>query len=136
MISPTPIELPSLDYARMNTRSDHRFVYGVGLRGERGFYDQLVKIDLATRSTSTWHSPGCYPGEGVFVGRPGRRDEDDGVILSVVLDSTRGGSFLLVRDAGSFAELARAELPHPVLFGYHGQFYDDLGTPRPAESPG
>jgi beta,beta-carotene 9',10'-dioxygenase len=135
VISPTAIELPSLDYARMNTRPDHRFVYGVGLRGERGFYDQLVKIDLATRSTSTWHAPGCYPGEGVFVGRPGRRDEDDGVILSVVLDSTRGGSFLLVLDAGSFTELARAELPHPVLFGYHGQFYDDLGAPRSAESP-
>jgi carotenoid cleavage dioxygenase-like enzyme len=112
----------------MNTRPDHRFVYGVGLRGERGFYDQLVKVDISTRTTATWHEPGCYPGEAVFVGRPGRQAEDDGVVLSVVLDSGRGTSFLLVLEASSFTEMARAELPHPVLFGYHGQFYDDLLT--------
>ncbi len=129
LLSPTPIELPSLDYARMNTSPEHRYVYGVGLSGERGFYDQLVKVDVAQGSTRTWSQPGCYPGEGVFVGRPGREAEDDGVLLSVVLDSQRGISFLLVLDAASLAELARAELPHPVLFGYHGQFFDDLVGP-------
>lgn len=122
-LSETAIELPSLDYSRMNTSPEHRYVYGVGLRAERGFYDQLVKVDVSTRTTSTWHAPGCYPGEGVFVGRPGRVAEDDGVVLSVVLDAQRGTSFLLVLDASSFIEVARAELPHPVLFGYHGQFF-------------
>ncbi len=122
----TAIELPSLDYARMNTSPEHRYVYGVGLRAERGFYDQLVKVDVSDRTASTWHEPGCYPGEGVFVGRPGRAAEDDGVVLSVVLDAQRGTSFLLVLDAATFTEVARAELPHAVLFGYHGQFYDDL----------
>ena len=134
-LSPTAIELPNLDYARMNTRADHRYVYGIGLRGERGFYDQLVKIDLAERSTTTWHEAGCYPGEGVFVGRPGRTDEDDGVVLSVVLDARRGVSFLLVLDAATFTEVARAELPHPVLFGYHGQFYGDLRPSSTAPQP-
>ncbi len=131
LLSPTAIELPSLDYARRNTSPEHRYVYGVGLRAERGFYDQLVKVDLQERTTSTWHEPGCYPGEGVFVGRPGRAAEDDGVVLSVVLDAHRGISFLLVLAAGTFTEVARAELPHPVLFGYHGQFYDDLVVPAP-----
>lgn len=126
-LSPTAIELPSIDYARMNTAREYRYVYGVGLRGERGFYDQLVKVDVAEGSTTIWSEADCYPGEGVFVGRPGRTDEDDGVVLSVVLDAVRGASFLLVVDAATFTELARAELPHPVLFGYHGQFYDDLG---------
>jgi len=125
----TAIELPSLDYARMNTRAELRYVYGVGLRSERGFYDQLVKIDVASGESRTWHEPDCYPGEGVFVGRPGRTAEDDGVVLSVVLDAERGLSFLLVLDAARFTEVARAELPHPVLFGYHGQFYDDLPGP-------
>ncbi|MGZ8805223.1 MAG: carotenoid oxygenase family protein [Microbacterium sp.] len=133
VISPTGIELPSMDYARRNTSPDLRFVYGVGVRGDRGFYDQLVKIDVDARTTATWYEPGCYPGEGVFVGRPGRKAEDDGVVLSVVLDAARGTSFLLVLDAGSFSEIARAELPHPVLLGYHGQFYDDL--PGPGASP-
>lgn len=131
----TAIELPNLDYPRMNTNPEHRFVYGVGLRAERGFYDQLVKVDLSTGGSVTWHEPGCYPGEGVFVGRPGRVAEDDGVVLSVVLDAGRGISFLLVLDAASFAEVARAELAHPVLFGYHGQFYDDLHVPPAATQP-
>jgi beta,beta-carotene 9',10'-dioxygenase len=126
LLSPTGIELPSTDYARRNTSPALRYVYGVGVRGDRGFYDQLVKIDVEARSTLTWFEAGCYPGEGVFVGRPGRDAEDDGVILSVVLDAERGTSFLLVLDAATFTEIARAELPHPVLLGYHGQFYDDL----------
>ncbi len=129
VISPTGIELPSIDYARRNTSPELRYVYGVGVRGERGFYDRLVKIDVAERSTASWSEEGCYPGEGVFVGRPGREVEDDGVVLSVVLDAVRGTSFLLVLDAATFTEIARAELPHPVLLGYHGQFYGDL---RPA----
>lgn len=125
-LSATGIELPSIDYARRNTSPELRYVYGVGVRGDRGFYDRLVKIDVETRSTVTWDEAGCYPGEGVFVGRPDRVAEDDGVVLSVVLDAERGTSFLLVLDAASFTEIARAELPHPVLLGYHGQFYDDL----------
>jgi carotenoid cleavage dioxygenase-like enzyme len=132
-LSPTAIELPSLDYARMNTRADHRYVYGVGLSGARGFYDQLVKIDTLERTTAVWREEGCYPGEGVFAGRPGREAEDDGVILSVVLDAARGTSFLLVLDAASFTEIARAELPHPVLLGYHGQFYADPGQVLPSQ---
>ncbi len=129
VLSTTNIELPSIDYARRNTSPQLRYVYGVSVRGERGFYDQLVKIDVDARNTLTWHQADCYPGEGVYVGRPGRSAEDDGVVLSVVLDAVRGTSFLLVLDAATFTEVARAELPHPVLLGYHGQFYDDLLVP-------
>ncbi len=125
VLSPTAIELPSIDYGRMNTDPGLRYVYGMGIREGGGFYDQLVKIDVAEAGTRTWHEPGCYPGEGVFAGRPGRSAEDDGVLLSVVLDAERGTSFLLVLDARTMLEVARAELPHPVLLGYHGQFYED-----------
>ena len=44
------------------------------------------------------------------------------MLLSVVLDSERGGSFLLVLDAATLDELARAEAPHHIPFGFHGQF--------------
>jgi beta,beta-carotene 9',10'-dioxygenase len=129
-LSRTAIELPTIDYARMNAAPELRCVYGVGLSGSHGFYDRLVKVDAQHGDSQIWEEDGCYPGEGVFVGRPGREAEDDGVVLSVVLDAVRGVSFLLVLDAASLAELARAELPHPVLFGYHGQFYDGLLTPQ------
>jgi len=123
VVSPTSLELPNIDYARRNTSADLRFVYGVGVRSGRGFYDRLVKVDVADGASLEWHETDCFPGEGVFVGRPGRSAEDDGVVMSVVLDAARGTSFLLVLDAATFAEVARAELPHPVLLGYHGQFY-------------
>ena len=55
---------------------------------------------------------------------PARRGEDDGVLLSVVLDGNEGRSFLLVLDAATLGEVARARLPHHVPLGFHGHFYD------------
>jgi beta,beta-carotene 9',10'-dioxygenase len=69
-----------------------------------------------------WSEDGCFPGEPVFVASPDAREEDDGVLLSVVLDGHTGRSFLLVLDAHSLDELARAEVPHHIPFGFHGQF--------------
>ena len=65
---------------------------------------------------------GCYPGEPVFVSGPQARDEDEGVVLSVVLDADRGNSFLLILDAQSFGEVARAEVPQHIPFGFHGEY--------------
>jgi carotenoid cleavage dioxygenase-like enzyme len=48
------------------------------------------------------------------------------VILSVVLDARQGRSFLLVLDARSFEEVARAGAPHVIPFGFHGAYFDDL----------
>jgi carotenoid cleavage dioxygenase-like enzyme len=61
----------------------------------------------------------------VFAGRPGRDSEDDGAVLSVVFDSSTARSFLLVLDAETFEERARAEVPHHVPIGFHGQFMRD-----------
>ena len=58
----------------------------------------------------------------MFVADPGAKAEDAGVLLSVVLDADQGASFLLVLDAASLDEIARAEAPHHIPFGFHGQF--------------
>lgn len=121
-LSSINLELPSFDYTGFNTSEKLSFVYGISNKSEMGFYDQLVKINLGDGSYLTWHEEGCYPGEAVFVGRPGRSTEDDGILLSVVLDSRKGNSFLLVLDARDLKEIARAFLDHPILFGYHGIF--------------
>jgi beta,beta-carotene 9',10'-dioxygenase len=116
------IELPRIDYGRVNTKP-YRYVYACGQRPEQpDWLNELVKFDTRERELATWHEPGCYPGEPVFVGRPRRDREDDGAILSVVFDSTASRSFLLVLDAESFEEKARAEAPHHVPIGFHGQF--------------
>ena len=44
------------------------------------------------------------------------------MILSVVLDAARERSFLLVLDAAGMTELARAEAPHHIPYGFHGDF--------------
>ena len=37
---------------------------------------------------------------------------------------TQGRSYLLVLDARSLDEIGRAYVPHPILFGYHGEFFE------------
>lgn len=112
-------ELPRIDYGRRNTH-DYQYAYGVGGGGD--WIDRLVKVDVRDGTRGEWHEDGCYPGEPVFVREPGRDDEDAGVALSVVLDARGGRSFLLVLDAHSFEEVARAEAPHHIPFGFHGQY--------------
>jgi beta,beta-carotene 9',10'-dioxygenase len=128
VISNSCMELANFDYAHFNMDGNYRFVYAASIQPEirQGFYNQILKIDIQTRIEQTWHQAACYPGEPIFVGRPGRVAEDDGVILSVVLDSQKGNSFLLILDANTFEELARAEIPQAILFGYHGGYFPEV----------
>ncbi len=115
------VELPRIDYGRRNAR-DYGYAYFAGWGEEGDWIDRLVKVDVRDGSRSEWSASGCYPGEPIFVREPGNDAEDGGVILSVVLDAAAGRSFLLVLDAGSFEELARAEAPHHIPFGFHGEY--------------
>ena len=84
-------------------------------------------IDVASGATREWWAEHCFPGEPVFVPVPGRTAEGDGVLLSVVLDARRGTSFLLVLDAQTLSEIARAECPHHIPFGFHGSYFPERG---------
>jgi len=119
------LELPRFDYSALNMNSSYQYVYGVSVNRKNpfSFYNQMVRIDLKNATSKLWFEKGCFPGEPVFIGKPGKRQEDDGVIVSIVLNETKGNSFLLVLNASTFTEIARAEIPHPVLFGYHGEFF-------------
>jgi carotenoid cleavage dioxygenase-like enzyme len=108
------LELPRIDYARRNTR-DYSYAYFAG-SGD-GWIDRLVKVDVRDGSRSEWSADGCYPGEPVYVG-----EHDEGVLLSIVLDARRETSFLLVLDAVTLDEVARAEVPHAIPFHFHGDF--------------
>ncbi len=127
LLSEACIELPSYDYAYYHGRSDYRYIYGCGINPARGneFYNQIVKIDIETGKHVNWFKENNFPGEAVFVPKPGRIAEDDGVLLSVVLDADSGHSYLLVLDAGTMKEIALATLPHAILFGYHGTFFNN-----------
>lgn len=117
------LELPRIDYGRQNERR-HRYVWGIE-PGEGGFVERIVKVDVDDGDGIAWSRPGNYPSEPVFVARPGGKAEDDGVLLSVVLDAERATSSLLVLDAASLEEIASAEVPHHIPFSFHGQFMQD-----------
>jgi carotenoid cleavage dioxygenase-like enzyme len=114
------LDLPRIDYGRCNGRP-YRYAWGVGTDGA-GFFDRIVRADLDDRSCLAWSEPDCWPGEPVFVARPGVRGEGEGVLLSVVLDGAAGTSFLLVLDAATLSEVGRATVPHHIPFGFHGQY--------------
>ena len=113
------LELPRINYGRHNERP-YRYVWGIDQK--TGWLDRIVKVDVAERRTIEWREDGCSPGEPVFVSAPDAKAEDDGVLLSVVFDSRSGRSFMLVLDAADLSELARAEAPHHIPYGFHGQF--------------
>jgi beta,beta-carotene 9',10'-dioxygenase len=122
LVAEPAIELPRIHYRRHNGRP-YRFAYGAGAGDDSAFLDAIVKVDVDAGSATTWHEPGTYPGEPVFVPAPAADTEDDGVLLSVVLDPQRADSFLLVLDATDLREVARARVPHHIPFGFHGQFF-------------
>lgn len=122
---------PSLELPRIHDAyagRAYRYAYGVGAHAPGHFQDQLVKVDVETGDAQTWHEPGTYAGEAIFVPHPRASErgdaEDDGVVLSVVLDAERETSFLLVLDAATFDEIARAEAPHAIPFGLHGAYWE------------
>jgi carotenoid cleavage dioxygenase-like enzyme len=114
------LELPRIAYGTRNERP-YRYVWGNGT-GAGGWLERISKVDTESGHTHTWSQPGCYPGEPVFVAAPGGENEDQGALLSVVLDADAQRSFLLVLDAANLDELARAEVPHHIPFSFHGQF--------------
>lgn len=122
-LSEEPFELPRIDYRRVNGRP-YRYTYGT--RGN-AFFDGIVKVDVQTGESLHWAEDGAFPGEPVYVPRPGGDAEDDGVLLSVVLEPDRGASSLLVLDAEDLEVVARARVPHHIPFGFHGQFFGATG---------
>jgi beta,beta-carotene 9',10'-dioxygenase len=113
------LELPRINYGRHNERP-YRYVWGNDMTA--GWFDRIVKVDTEGGETTGWSEDGCSPGEPVFVGAPDSESEDAGVLLSVVFDARSGNSFMLVLDAADMSELARAEAPHHIPYGFHGQF--------------
>ncbi|KAK2750024.1 hypothetical protein FQN55_002742 [Onygenales sp. PD_40] len=117
-------ELPTLNPGYIT--KPHRYVYGVTDTGKSSFLDGIVKIDTVTKKAVHWNYQGQNAGEPIFVprklaaGEEGQLDEDDGVLLSVVLDGFTGTSYLLVLDAKSMTEVGRAEVNGAIGFGFHG----------------
>lgn len=117
------MELPTVNPSYLTHR--HRYTYGCADRLKSSFFDGIVKFDNVTRTSVFWEVEGHTPGEAIFVADPEGSAEDDGVLLSVVLDGYSEKSYLLVLDARSLREVGRASMEGPMSFGFHGAYKSD-----------
>jgi len=102
----------------------HRYVYGVGNETNPpcDMPNALVKFDTEDGEATVRDGDG-YPSEPVFVPEPDGESEDEGVVLTVVLEPDEGSSSLLVLDAEDMSEVVRVDVGRPVPFGFHGDFW-------------
>ena len=116
----------SCDLPAFNTRfvtKPTRYIYGLSDRGLSTFYDGLVKYDTLTHTPTHWSVDGHSPAEPIFVANPNGTEEDDGVLLSIVLDGRAEKSYLLVVDAKTMKEVGRASMDCVVGLGLHGTYH-------------
>ncbi len=93
-------------------------------------FDGVLKYDLDDgRATRHVWGEERFGSEVVFVARPGAADEDDGWLLSLVLDRAADRSELVVLDARDLAAapLARVRLPRRVPVGFHAHWVPGSG---------
>ncbi|KAJ3172655.1 hypothetical protein HDU88_005985 [Geranomyces variabilis] len=128
------LEFPVINPGRI--MQQHRYAWGLSISPAKRastnmLWDTIVKADLDEKSKKEWSADGCYPSEPVMVPSPWNNEqeidgEDRGVVLSVVLDGPHNSSFLLILDADSMTEIARANLPFHIPFGVHGAWVNQL----------
>lgn len=114
-------ELPTINPAY--ACKSYRYVFSTCNRGLNTVADALVKTDLQTGNAIIWCGlHGHSPGEPIFVAKPGGIHEDDGVLLSIVLDGSAQRSYLLCLDARSMTESGRADADFAIGIGFHGLY--------------
>lgn len=119
-----PVEFPRIN-EQFNAHK-YRYVYLADPRLLKNPQDlrPLYKFDTETQTHLMWQEPGMLPGEPMFIQNPKKKGEDEGVVVSIVLDEMIKNAFLLILDAKTFKELGRVYAPFSIPAGLHGQFFE------------
>ncbi|XP_038142692.1 beta,beta-carotene 15,15'-dioxygenase [Cyprinodon tularosa] len=113
-------ELPRINYDYNGNK--YQFVYG-NIVEKSALSKQIAKFDTKTKTMLYWNEENCWPSEPIFVPRPNGESEDDGVVLSSVINSKPGqSSFLVILDGKTFKEVARAYVNAELYKDMHGIF--------------
>ncbi|XP_019637735.1 PREDICTED: carotenoid isomerooxygenase-like [Branchiostoma belcheri] len=85
----------------------------------------IVKKDLCNngRSDKYWYLPNHYPNEPYFIPEPNAKAEDQGVLVTTVLDGERKESYLLILDAQTLKIINYAYAKTYIPFAIHGRFF-------------
>lgn len=124
-ISDTMVEAPRInDLFYMNKL--YSFVYGWHATRKGNHPNAIAKINVADGSSKLWTEKdnlyGVMMGEAVFVPAPGSTTEDDGVLVASGLHIESERAFVLILNATSMQEIARAYATTHITFGFHSMF--------------
>lgn len=105
----------------------YRYAYSTVAKPGWFLFEGFVKHDLETgEAIEIKLEPGRYGSEAPFAPRIGAVDEDDGYLVSFIIDENRGTSECILIDAKKFADgpVCRIALPHKMSSGTHAHWVD------------
>lgn len=136
----------SLNQPALFRNPTYRYIFGVGGVGkpcpgshipigkltnglkfvQLSLFASLVKTDWETGKALEWYPPNgeTAPCEPIYVPRPGSTEEDDGCVLTIVMDRDGEHSILVCLDAQTMTEVARAHMPQTFSLAPHGTFVE------------
>lgn len=115
----------------------HRFVYLATPRSDGRepeplafpWFHGLAKVDVESGEAQVHdEGPDVFVGQPAFVPRGSGDAEDDGFVLSYVLDTRSGNAGAIVLDATDLTKgpIARLDLGKPLPGGSHAAFFPEL----------
>jgi torulene dioxygenase len=142
------LELPRIS-KYMSMKPGYRYVYATGGNAgaspgtevpigrlgngvkvvQAAFFSCIVKTDWKTGGWIKWQptdGESC-PCEPIFINRPGATQEDDGVVLTIVINKKGTRSILVALRGTDLTEVARADMPQVYGIGPHGSFIETPG---------
>jgi len=127
----SPLKCPPGEFCTLDTRFSMRpytilFAAGPTRTGE--LINRLYRYDFTTDRLIEWSSDNCFPGAPIFVPAAADSQEGEGWLLTIVLDVLAKRSFVLILDAVTMTEQARAWFPYALPFGLHALFVPEEAT--------
>ncbi|UAJ10755.1 carotenoid oxygenase family protein [Glacieibacterium megasporae] len=119
-----------LEFGTINQAyAGHKYRYAYSTTTKPGWFlfNGFVKHDMLTgESTVLQLDEGRYASEAPFAPRVGAIDEDDGYLVSFIIDENRGTSECILIDCKDFAAgpVCRIALPHKISSGTHAHWAD------------
>jgi len=100
----------------------YRYAYSSLAKPGWFLFNGYVKHDLQTGQSWEYKlGPDQYGSEAPFAPRVGARDEDDGYLVSFIIDESKGTSECALFDARHITDgaVCRLKLPHKIMSGTH-----------------
>lgn len=128
------VEFGMINPAYMMKKS--RYIWSTTTRPGWFLFNGYVRHDTQTGEEQVFELPeGVYASESPMVPRKGATSEDDGYLVTFLIDEKTGSSQLAILDASDVTKgpIARARLPHKISSGVHTAWVEHSQLKRDAQ---